>query len=88
MLVKIKLDDGNTVQYNTQDNLIAILFTPSDKDVVENMAKDDLLFLSGPFKIMSRKLQESWAWAFDSWKGAHFVSGPQLASQTQTTRKN
>lgn len=83
MLVKIQLENGETVQYNSQENLIAVLFTPSDKNVVENMAKDDLLFLSGPFRIMSRGVEKAWAWAYDSWIGAHYVKGPQLDSQSQ-----
>jgi len=85
MLVKIQLDNGETVQYNSQDNLIAVLFTPSDKKVVQDMVENDLLFLSGPFRIMSVGFQKAWAWAYNSWKGAHLVGGPQLGLNKKIT---
>ncbi len=86
MLVKIKQGD-TTTEFNSKDVLIAILFSPSDKEVVENMTHDDLLFLSGPFSVMKDKVADAWHWAFNGWKGATFVDGSAAKSQTQQLRK-
>lgn len=87
MMVKIKKGD-TTLQFNSQDELIAVLFTPADKEIVEKMAPDDLLFLSGPFSIMKDKVADAWQWAFTGWKGATFVDPSAAASQArQIVRK-
>ena len=80
MLVKIKTGD-TTLEFNSKDELIAVLFTPADKEIVEKMAHDDLLFLSGPFSIMKDKAADAWQWAFNGWKGATFVSPEAATSQ-------
>lgn len=82
MLVKIKKGD-QTLEFNSQDELIAVLFTPADKEIVENMAHDDLLFLSGPFSVMAEKAADAWHWAFNGWKGATFIDASAAASQAQ-----
>ena len=85
MLVKIKQGD-TTTEFNSQDVLIAVLFSPTDKEIVENMAHDDLLFLSGPFSVMKDKASEAWHWAFNDWKGASFVDPVSAPSQLKTTQ--
>lgn len=88
MLVKIKQGD-TTTEFNSKDVLIAVLFSPADKEIVEKMAHNDLLFLSGPFSVMADKVSEAWHWAFNGWKGATFVDPASAASQrdTQQLRK-
>ncbi len=82
MLVKIK-DGDTTTEFNSQDVLIAVLFSPTDKEIVENMARDDLLFLSGPFSVMATKAADAWHWAFNGWKGATFIDPKTAAAQTK-----
>lgn len=87
MLVKIKQGDVTT-EFNSKDVLIALLFTPADKEIVEKMKRDDLLFLSGPFSIMKDKVEEAWHWAFNGWKGATFVDPSAAASQVPQRSKS
>lgn len=82
MLVKIKMRD-QTLEFDSKDHLIAILFTPSDKQVVEKMKSEDLLFLTGPFKIMAQGAADAWHWAFNGWKGATFVDPKTAVSPTE-----
>ena len=82
MLVKIKQGD-TTTEFNSKDVAIAILFSPSDKETVEKMAHDDLLFLSAPFKVMAGHESEVWHWAFNDWQGATFVDPQSVSSQSQ-----
>lgn len=86
MLVKIKQGD-KTVEFDSKDVAIAILFTPSDKEIVEKMEHNDLLFLSAPFKVMAGNEAEVWKWAFEDWKGAHFVDPHAVISKPQQQRK-
>jgi len=73
MLVKIKHGD-KTLEFNSTENAIAILFTPNDKVEVEKMAREDLLFLSAPLKVMRDGAADVWHWAFNDWKGATRVA--------------
>lgn len=82
MLVKIKQGD-QTIQYDSKDVLIAVLFTPADKEIVEKMEHADLLFLSGPFSVMAEGVTDAWHWAFNGWKGATFIDASAAASQAQ-----
>jgi len=82
MLVKVKQGD-TTTEFDSKDVAIAILFTPSDKETVEKMAHNDLLFLSAPFKVMAGNETEVWHWAFNNWKGATFVDPHTVASKSQ-----
>jgi len=86
MLVKIK-QGGTTMQFDSKDVPIAILFSPSDKEIVEKMEHDDLLFLSAPFKFMANNAAEMWKWAFNDWKGATFVDPQKVSSEIQLPRK-
>lgn len=86
MLVKIKQGD-KTMEFNSKDVAIAILFTPSDKEIVEKMEHNDLLFLSAPFKVMAGNEAEVWKWAFEDWKGATFVDPHSVISKPQQERK-
>ena len=86
MLVKIKHGD-TTTEFNSKDVAIAILFSPSDKEIVEKMAHTDLLFLSAPFKVMASGAAEVWAWAFNNWKGATYVDPHTVMSKPQQERK-
>lgn len=80
MLVKIKVND-QTLEFNSKDHLIAVLFSPSDKKIVEDMAANDLLFLSGPFRIMAQGAADAWHWAFNGWKGATHVDPNSVQSK-------
>lgn len=86
MLVKIKQGD-TTTEYDSKDVAIAILFTPSDKEIVEKMEHNDLLFLSAPFKVMAGNEAEVWKWAFNDWKGATYVDPHSVISKPQQMRK-
>lgn len=86
MLVKIKKGD-TTLEFNSKDELIAVLFTPADKEIVEKMSHNDLLFLSGPFSIMKDKVADAWQWAFNGWKGASFVDPLSTETQLAPMRK-
>ncbi len=86
MLVKIKMSD-QTLEFDSKDHLIAVLFTPSDKEIVEKMASEDLLFLTGPFNIMATKVADAWHWAFNGWKGATLVDSKSAASQSQLRKR-
>lgn len=85
MLVKIKQGD-TTTEFDSKDVAIAILFTPSDKEIVEKMEHNDLLFLSAPFKVMAGNEAEVWKWAFNDWKGATYVD-QSVISKPQHQRK-
>ena len=84
MLVKIKTGD-QTLEFDSTKNPIAILFTPKDKEHVENMRHDELLLLSAPLKDM-RSPERIWHWAYNDWKGAKYISPEQAATQTQLRR--
>ena len=86
MLVKIKQGD-KTIEYDSKDVAIAILFTPSDKEHVEKMEHDDLLFLSAPFNVMAGNEAETWHWAYNDWQGATFVQPGAVISKPQPLRK-
>ncbi len=86
MLVKVK-DGDRTLQFNSQDVLIALLFTPADKEIVEKMAHSDLLFLSGPFAVMKDKVADAWHWAHNGWKGATYIDSSAAKIQTPQMRK-
>lgn len=87
MLVRIKQGD-TTTEFNSKDVLIAVLFTPADKEIVEKMAHDDLLFLSGPFSVMAKGAADAWHWAFNGWKGATFVDPSTTLSQVPQRSKS
>lgn len=85
MKVKVKVGD-TTLEYDSKDVAIAILFTPSDKEIVEKMEHNDLLFLSAPFKVMAGNEADVWHWAFNDWKGARFVEPGSIISKPQLPR--
>ena len=86
MLVKIKHGD-TTTEFNSKDVAIAILFTPNDKEIVEKMEHNDLLFLSAPFNVMAGHEADVWHWAFNDWKGATYVDPHTVMSKPQQERK-
>ncbi len=68
MKVKVK-HKGRTLHFDSQVDDIAVLFTPKDKEAVENMEHNDLLLLSAPFSSMHSAAAEVWRWAFNGWPG-------------------
>lgn len=81
MLVKVKTKTGHTLQFNSQEEDIAILLTPKDKEAIEKMPREDLLIVSAPLKSMRDKAAEVWQWAFSGWKGATHVDLDNIRTQ-------
>lgn len=88
MLIKIKQGD-ETLQFDSKDVLIAVLFTPSDKETIKKMEHDDLLYMSGPFQVLSNGVAAAWQWAMNGWKGAKYVDRQsiQMSRQFEKTRR-
>lgn len=72
MLVKVKVGE-ETIEYNSLETPIAILFTPKDKEHIEKMQRDDLLMISAPLKAVQFDLARLWQWAKTGWRGATYV---------------
>lgn len=81
MLVKVKTETGQTLQFNSQEVDIAILFTPKDKEAIAKMPREDLLIVSAPLKSMRDKAAEVWHWAYNGWKGATHVDLDNLRTK-------
>lgn len=77
MLVKVK-KNGQTLQFDSTKDDIAILLTPKDKEAIEKMEREQMLIVSAPFNSMKDKASEVWAWAYNGWDGATFVGHAPL----------
>lgn len=73
MLVKVKTETGQTLQFDSTKQDIAVLLTPKDKEAIEKMPKEDLLIVSAPLKSMRHNAAEVWQWAFNGWEGATHI---------------
>jgi len=82
MLVKVKKGD-QTLQFNSQNEDIAILLTPKDKQAIQEMPREDLLIVSAPFSSMKTQsnVAEVWQWARQDWKGATLVDLDNLRTK-------
>jgi len=80
MLVKVK-HNGQTLEFDSTKQIIAILLTPKDREAIDKMPVDEQLILSAPFSVMKDKAADAWAWAHQ-WNGA-----TMLDSNTTELRK-
>lgn len=81
MLVKVRMKDGTTVQYDSREQPIAVILEPQDKEAVEKLGHNDSLLVSGP--AMSNPA-DIVAWAQTGWKGVMMVpAGVPLVGRPQ-----
>ena len=86
MQVRIKKGD-QTLCFDSKECVIAILFRPADKEQIEKMAPEDLLFLQAPFQVMKDRAAEVWKWAMEGWPGARYVDRQAIIKEAHSTRK-
>lgn len=60
MLVKIRLQTGNEVHYNSDDTAIMLVFNDKEKELVKNMAPKASRFLIYEDKTMNEKEAQAW----------------------------
>lgn len=68
MLVKIK-HNGQTLEFDSTKQAIAVLLTPKDREAIDKMPVDEQLILSAPYSVMKDKAADTWVWAHQ-WNGA------------------
>jgi len=79
MLVKIKKGDV-TMEFDSQDCLIAILLDDGSKQSVANMKNDERLILSGPLSVIRGGAAAAWQWAMTGWTKAQFMPGQVIGA--------
>lgn len=86
MLVKVMKGD-QTLEFDSTECAIAILFRPADKELVEKMAPEELLFLQAPFQVMKDRADSVWHWAMNGWKGARYVDPSSIITEAKSLRR-
>lgn len=74
MLIKVKIGD-KTVEFNSQEHVIAILLDDGNRQVIDNMPPDERLIVSGPITAFHGNKEKIMAWATTGWKHAKLIPG-------------